>query len=265
MVEVREKTPTDEVTGLPYCFAPNPDLAPIPRRGELNLVRLGDWNHQFPRANVLRSEHRVLEGLGKLALLNLRGQWVSYEHHHYRYNIEFDDPDYPANEQQLFTTLVMGVAGDVPEGALDFSGAKTKIRKIKPEERRLLWESGQIKIISESAVREYLREYVFQQDLDHLRINEIDEFLHTYDYDKRIYLAHALSAKIVERAVEPIESIYTERRKKGLLHPAAPNNVRDFVKPKLSASRFGPVFSELQKTLGAHKRQLKAEQEPLAA
>ena len=259
------ETPVDAMSGLPLCFAPNHNLPPIPFAGQRNWNRQGEWNHQYPRVEVLHGANPALKGLGRMALLNLRWQWVTYNDHHEGYNPNFIGPKQPATPEQLASTIVMGMAGYIPEESLDFSGTEPKIRNLTAEERRLLWESGQVRVGSETEVRQYLFQYVFSQGVDHIRERELDEFLHTYNLERRIHLGHCLSAKIIERAVEPLEPMYSQARKDGLLATYAATNPRDFVKPMLtSGRRFKRVFDALHKKLGPYNRQLK-QHESLAA
>lgn len=262
-------TPIDEATGLPWCFAPNPYLPPAPKPNEPNYDRSAEWNHQFPKVEVIYGGNPVLEGLGRMALLNLRHQWVGFNDHHIGYNPNFIGPLQPATTSRFAATIVMGLAGYVPEFSLDFSVSKPRERRLTPEERRFLWESGQLKVACESEVVHYLFDYVFQQDVDHIRETEMDEFLHTFDLQRRIFLGHTLAAKIIERAVEPFNGVYATAHKQGLLQLRGPRSScvrppthpRDLVKGMItSGRRFGKVYSELHKKLGSANRVRKMDQ-----
>jgi hypothetical protein len=256
-------TPIDESTGLPWCFAPNPNLPPIPTGTNEN--RDGEWNHMFPKVEVLYGDNPVLDGLGRMALLNLRHQWVEFNDHHYGYNPNYIGPLQPATHRRLAATVIMGLAGFVPEYALNFKNDKPTTQRLAPEERRILWESGQLKVASEGDALKYLGWYIFEQDVDHIRPTEIDEFLHTFNLERRIHLGHCLTAKIIERAIEPVDGIYAKAYKQGALAipdlagkiNRPPKSPRDLVKHKLtSGRRFGSVYNELHRKLGAHRRKL---------
>ena len=258
-------TPIDEMSGLPWCFAPNLDLSPPPRGA--NYARKGEWNHMFPRVEVVYSDNPALEGLGRMALLNLRHQWVEFNDHHYGYNPNFIGPKQPATARRLAGTLVFGLAHFVPEYAISFKGDKPKARRLTVEERLWYWESGQLKVADEGSVVSCLSEYVLSQEADHIHPNEIEEFLHTFNTERRIHLGHRLAAKMIERAIEPFEPMYAKARKQDLLmtfdmqtHELRPpsRNPRDLVKQKLTSGRkFGRFESELRRRLGAHNRQRK--------
>lgn len=252
------QTPVDEFSGVPYCFAAPESLAPVAAKGA-NLDRRGDWNHMFPKYEVKTSDSPVLQDdLAKLALISARVQWVDYDQHHYVYNPQFVGPPHPQDEEALATTLVMTEAGFVPEMAIDLSGSEPRVVGQTLAQRHEFWLSGQVRAWDVVAVRKWLFGYVFRQEVDHIRESELDEFLHTFNLERRIHLGHCLAAKMVERAVEPIDAVYSTARKQGLLPVAATANIRDFVKPRLTPGKgFGPVFSALHQKLGSYNRERK--------
>ncbi len=250
------QTPIDEFSGLPYCFAASADLAPVAPKG-MNHDRHGDWNHVFPRYEVRTSDSPALQDdMAKLALISSRVQWVDYDQHHEVYNHQFVGPPQPQTEEALATTLVMAEAGFIPEMAIDLSDGEPRVVGQTLAERHEFLLSGQVRAWDKVAVRKWLFGYVFRQEVDHIRENELDEFLHTFDLERRIQLGHLLAAKMVERAVEPIDAVYSTARKQGLLPMGATTNIRDFVKPRLTPGRsFGPVFSALHQKLGSYNRE----------
>lgn len=251
------ETPTDDTTGLPWCFAPNPDLQPVSKRA--GIAQAGEWNHQFPKVEARYSANPILSDLGRKALEGLRWQWVDYDDHHLGYNLEFRGPRQPATRKQLATTMLFGRAGFIPEFALDFSGDRAKERRLHAEERKYLWESGQVRVADPGLIDKFLFEFVFSHDVDHIREREIDEFLHTRQYERRIYLAHSISAKLIERAFEPMQETYQVAKRDGGLFFQAPNHVRDLVKAYVASGRkFGPATSALSARLGQYNRELGA-------
>jgi hypothetical protein len=249
-------TPTDIETGLPYCFLPPPDLPPAPSAGFRNIERHADWNHQFPKSDIRHSDIPVITDVGGLALQNLRVQWVDYDQHHKIYNFQFAGPVQPRSNSELFKTLVMGLAGSIPEMALDLSGDEPREVGLTPSQRHELWLSGQVRPCDARSVYTYLFNHVFEQDVDHIRFLELEEFLQTCNHQRKLYLGHCLAAKLVERAVEPIESVY----RSAALNPLVPVHPRDFVKRHLTPSRFGPVINELHRVLGSERRRVRSEQ-----
>lgn len=251
------ETPID-YTGLPFCFAPYENLAPVVPQGEINRDRLADWNHMFPKYEIHTSNSPVLqEDLGRLALQNARVQWVDYSQHHDKYNHWFKGPKQPQTSEDLFKTLVMATAGYIPAKAIDLSGDDPKIVELTNSQRKFLWMSGQVRQYDESSVRSYLFDYALSQDVDHIHERSLDEFLHTFNLEKKIHLGHCIAAKIVERAVEPIEYIYSTAQRSELLKPGLPKHPRDYVKHRMipSPHRFGRVMNILSMRLGAYNRE----------
>jgi hypothetical protein len=252
-------TPHDEATGLPYCFAPNPDLPAVQVSGVPNIERLADWNHMMPKYEVRTFGNEALGDIGKMALEGARVQWVDYNDHHYKYNFWFDGPEQPQDKEQLFQYLVMAEAGYVPAGAIDMSGNEPEVVELSVEERRALWESGQVRVYDKSIVRKFLFDYVFEQDLEHFSnkdLRKLREFLRTFDYERRIYLGCSLAARMIERAIDPVGGVYSTARAEESLPSYLPNNPRDLVKQSLLApNKVGTVISEMSKKGGAFYRQ----------
>lgn len=249
-------TPVDELTGLPACFAPTEGLVPVPGPDDKNIDRPADWNHMFPRFEVMNNPESAFGQVGKIALMNLRAQWVEWHQHHDVYNYNFVGPKQPLTEAELARTSLFGLSGEVPEIAIDLSGFSPKQVGLTMKQRKHLWESGQVKVLSEGDVRKFLFEYVMQQDVDHIRTGELMEFLREMDMGRRIYKAHCLAAKIVERAVAPFQDEYSEFRLQSVNGETLPTNPRDFLKQKLIPRHAkGKLVSILNKKLGAFRRE----------
>jgi hypothetical protein len=257
--------PIDEVTGLPYCFVPGDDLVPVVPRGS-NIVRLGDWDHHYPKVETKFGANPILQEEGaSLALMNLRVQWTNYDEHHNFWNdAPMIGPMQPASRQQLAATLLFGMSGYIPEIGLNLRNRKLEEQKLSNYTRRFLVESGQVRIADESTTLSYLRSYVMSQEVDHIKETELDEFLRTLSLSRRIYLGHCLAAKIIDRAVEPFDATYALAQKQGLLTVKdsvrgssgyAPTNPRDLLKAKLTQGRrFGPIMNALAHRLAEHRK-----------
>lgn len=259
----RLDTPVDIYTGLPAVFLPPDNLPPPPRPGQQNLDRRADWNHHFPKFEVRSNSNLVISGLGELALLNSRKQWVDFIQHHEIYNYEYNGPRQPETEDELFRTSVFALAGYIPEEAIDLSKPESmRSAKVDEQTRRKLWETGQVRVVDQHSVRNYLFWHVLQQDANHLQLEKVQELLSgNTSYETKIYLAHAIAAKVVERAVEPIAPIYEDLRRRHLLHPGAEKKARDFVKPRLIVGhRSGRMVDAMIKKAGAHNRAIQAAQ-----
>lgn len=259
--------PIDLATGLPYCFVPNPDLPPV-MWPQPNIERIADWDHQYPRVETRYGNNPVLLRYGaNLALMNLRIQWTMFDEHHEVWNNSaFIGPMQPGNAKQLAATMLFGISGYIPPIGLNLQSGTPVEQKLTDDERRFLWESKQVRIACESPVLSYLRAYVLSQEVDHIQDRQVDEFLHTFDLERRVYLGHCLAAKVIERAVEPFDQAYTAAHKRGLLSirddtsgalGPAPPNPRDLLKSKLTRGRrFGPVMDALLQRLASYRKSL---------
>lgn len=256
-------TPTDH-TGLPFCFAPT---AGLPRPGSYPVDRLhpaADLNHQFPKHNVQTGDHPVLtDDVARTALSQLRVQWVDYRQHHGPYNHLFADPVYPETPQALFQTLAAGDAGYVPEQAIDLSGKVPKIIGLTKKQRKWLWTSGQVRTSCPSAVRGYMRRYVIEQDVDHIDRGKVEDFIYVAEREERVRLAQELAVQVTERAAEPIEPVFQEARREGVLtyvqvgsvKKGVPNNSRDLLLATLwGANAFGRMQADLHARLAREDR-----------
>lgn len=261
--------PIDEVTGLPYCFAPNPDLPDVVPRGQ-NLARAGDLDHQYPQVETKHGANPVLDlPYARMALMNLRLQWSTFEDHHDRWNrYPVIGPMQPGTPEQLAATLVFGLSGYVPPMALRLDDDSFSQVRLSNRDRWRMWESGQLFVANEGAVVGYLRSFVLVQEVDHIKENELDEFLCTQNRARKIELARILASKVVERAVEPFEAAYTQMHRQGVLSVRdplrqkivrAPATPGDLVNDKLtSGRRLGQIIDPLAQRLAQRRRVLRA-------
>jgi len=259
--------PIDELTGLPYCFAPNPDLPAVLPRGQ-NHLREGDLDHHFPKVETKHGGNPVLElPFARMALMNLRVQWSTFEDHHDKWNkLPVIGPMQPRTPQQLAATVLFGLSMYIPPVALTLHNDHFVETWLDALERSRMVESGQIQVANEQEGINYLQWYVMAQEVDHIKQVQLDEFLHTFNRERKIYLAHTLAAKIVERAVEPFEGAYTKAYKQGMLSVRqasgvvrAPANPRDLVKAKLTTGRrFGVIMDAMAHRLAGHRDALLA-------
>lgn len=265
--ETRLVTPTDH-TGLPYCFAPTAQLPEVRAKAirDKNLPfegRLADLNHQFPKYEVATSTDPVLTELGKRALTGCRVQWVDYWQHHGPYNNLFVGPDLPTTKEHLFRTIVMASAGYIPGHAIDLSGYEPKITRLTNKERKWLWTSGQVDVMCQTDISQFLLNYVLDSDLSHVDQVMLEEFIYSHDYDRRLKLGHALAAQAVETLIEPVEGMYRSAKKNNLLtfvrvgarKESTPDSARELVKKKLAAgANFNRVYNALIHRLAQEPR-----------
>lgn len=266
-------TPVDTLSGIPLCFVPCPDLPP-PGTPPVNGIRVGDWNHVTPRSDIHASTHPLHDEMTKRALLGMRIQWVPFDWHHEEYNPRFSGPELPVTRESLAAAFILALGNYIPPMALNFSNDEPTVDELSRQERLTLLTSGQVRMSDELSVVSWLRRYMFEQSVDHVRRDKLERFLYTFDDRERIDLTHYLGAKIIERAVEPIDAIYREAWRTGGLPPGAPRHSRDIVKQALMRGRrLGPVASEMHRRFRPHGRSrtewleewLASRQEPVVA
>jgi hypothetical protein len=218
-------TPVDELTGLPLPLAPPDYLLPLNRYDEAN------WHHHaHPRRSPL------LQGMAGIAVRNVRLQLAELGEHN-KYHQNYFGPPLPETPEAQFSYTVMAAAGYVPPAAIEVNGRKPKIVSIDHEQRNRLWQSGELKVASLESVRKFLKDYVLAQDTSHLHENVIDEFLHTPDVERKQYLGNLLLAKVIERAVEPVDNPYRYAYREGLIPSAWPTKANSFVSSAIGRAK----------------------------
>lgn len=75
-------------------------------------------------------------------------------------------------------------------------------------------------------VRDFLRDYVLRQSLDHLRGNKIDQFLNTSDQEKKARLGTWLLALAAGKAAHDVQPVYRQLKQENRLHPNMPTDAR---------------------------------------
>jgi hypothetical protein len=238
-------TPSD-ATGLPSCFAPTCKLPKPIQKLQPDAKRIADLNHMFPKYEVHTSASPALQTAeAKAALIGARGQWVPFEQHHGPYNTLFAGPRQPQTTAELLKTLTFAAAGFVPEQAIDLSGDEPKLVGLTKKQRKWLWTSGEVKVINPADVSRFLLRTVLATEADHIPQIEVEEFLYTFDYERKLSLATSIAAKIVARAAEPIEQAYKNVQRQNVLtfirvgnqKFPVPDNPRDLLQVKLVAGR----------------------------
>jgi len=177
--------PVELETGIPLSIAPRNDL---PKPGILGEG--ANWHHPLhPRT---RKEARTNSGK---ALLVSRVQWTNIHdhvsHHHYFDEYMTKEWEFPETIDREFGMTVLLSAGYIPPRAIKTSFLGPEYVELSEETRNKMWESGIIKVSSESMVYEFLKEYTLRQKIENL-VTEIDieEFLFTADVIRRVMLGN---------------------------------------------------------------------------
>jgi hypothetical protein len=234
-----EFTPVDEI-GVPLPIAP-PEML-LPKNSPE-----ADWHHHMHPKRDPR-----LDDVGGFALRNARIQLSSYDTHHNRYHREFFGPPIPDTAEEKFGLTVLLAAGYLPNGVIDFRKRKTFFRQMRPDEKQRFWASGEMRIGSETHIRNFLTEYTLAQDISHVDDWTVDEFLYTEDPERKRFLGHWLLAQAIEKATEPISGLYEHALKKERLGADKPTKVASLVAVQLgNVRRRDTLLPQLEQKLVA--------------
>lgn len=220
-------TPMDRLAGLPLPIVPaeNPVAA--------------DWHHHFhPKKSPL------LKGdLGAQAVRAVRLQRTDGNDHD-EYHRIYAGPPLPETDEERFATIIMAVAGYVPEHGISVRNRKPKVVKMKEEQRRHLQTSGDIKVGCQDLIRGFLRQYVMSQPIEGISLSDlaIEEFITTENQDRRLLIGHNILAQITDLATESVDETYWRANRQNLLLPGLPPNVRRFAKISLGNLRHRTVL-----------------------
>lgn len=256
-----EYTPADPISGLPLLIMPDERVVPV-LRGDAPAVYpetgqvIADWNHAFHPAREV-----VHDGFGGDALRNARIQLVMRTTHN-AYHAAYYGPELPTNPTERFRATVLCAAGYIPLQALRFRRfGDPKIVDLRQPHVERLHTSGEVRVASISAVQKFMKDFVMQQPVDHIRPDVIDDFLaidpcqSPDDARRRRYLAHLLLSLVIDRTEGTLERPYTFARSYELLSPGLPTRPGDFVRSLITRSNSGArnITRELVKKFTAYR------------
>lgn len=225
-------TPRDPEFGLPLPIAPSED-GPLPHEAlEAN------WHHHWHPES-----HPVLQNLGGLALRHSRVQLVDPAYHNMgtrAYHRYYAGPVIPESPEEQFREVVLACAGLIPAKGLDMSGDEPREVWLSPRQVEILHTRDdrlpfdyRYFRYSYNEVREFLTDYVLSQELMHVRLGDIDEFLHTRRESVKRKLGEKLLREQVNTATQAVCPDYKRAFREGLLHPLMPRGPQPLVRYKL--------------------------------
>lgn len=218
-------SPVDEVTGVPLLLHP----AENPKDRHLYP---DDKHHPWHPKNSPLVKTGTTAGE---ALRASRVQVASYYVHHLEYHRNYFGPELPTDDASRFKLIVLTAAGYIPERAVVFnSPRKPRTLKLTSEERINIWESNLIKVDCPDSVRNFLKEYSFNQDFSDVKESAIDEFLNTNNRVKKWELGNALLANSVYKATMPLRGVFEQAYKSELIPPVRTKRVTKFVMDALN-------------------------------
>ncbi|HEU4914736.1 MAG TPA: hypothetical protein VFT16_05055 [Candidatus Saccharimonadales bacterium] len=256
-----EYTPADPISGLPLLIVPDERVVPI-LHGEAPAADHGtgqviaDWNHVFHPAREV-----VHDGFGGDALRNARIQLVMRATHN-AYHAAYYGPKLPANPTERFRATVLCAAGYIPLQALRFRRfGDPKVVDLRQPQIERLHTSQEVRVASFSVVQKFMKDFVMQQPVDHIRPDVIDDFLaidpgqSPDDARRRRYLAHLLLSLVIDRTEDTLERPYSFARSYELLSPGLPTRPGDFVHSFIARSNSSArgITRELVKKFTAYR------------
>jgi len=228
-------TPMDEFTGLPLPIAPRCEYVP------LHQPDIADIHHGVhPRSDAR------LKTLGGSAFRNCQIQILErdlhnegpFAYHRFIYGLE----DIPTDDTDIFTRCVTAVAGYTPLEVIDLTTGELLRRPITRREYDYLRTPSEddqfgYRYIGYryEPIRDFFRQYVRQQRLDHIRPGRIDEFLNTQNGEDKLKIGRFLLRNAAAVAGDRARDKYTQMLRSNLLHPAMPTDVHDLVYYKLGS------------------------------
>lgn len=243
-------TPVDERTGLPYLIAPEQYVLPLNNPGIANRHHL--WHP---------SSDPLFETVAGAALRVSMLQTVEADLHNFgsrAYHKIYKGPELPQTTQEIFKRCVLACAGVLPSGVID-------LRDGEPIERAMAQkECDYFRTLSPSdefgyryirygyeQVRDFLVEFVTQQDLSHITPVRIEEFLETKDVERKRTIGMLLLFGAIAVASDPIREPYFTLKREDRLHPRMPSEPQTLVRHKLghAPERLEKIVSRLEENL----------------
>jgi hypothetical protein len=230
-----EQTPADQKSGLPLPILP------------FENAHETSWHHHAHPRNV-----KALKEAGGMVVRTVRVQQVAGPSGaaifdeagrvdakygpHQRYHLFYGGPPLPETRREQFEYCVWASAGYVPKEALDVSGDSPEIVSMTSE-KILLLKDRDLNISDRSTLSAFLKDYLFDQDLSHVKGEMIDEFVSTNDDSRKRFLGHWLLAQASEKATEPLEPTFREAYKVGLVKPSVSAKVANVVRIGLGTQK----------------------------
>lgn len=254
-----EITPADPISGLPLLIAPEERALFILNGHEPSYDEYGrptaDWNHVFhPGRQVLSG------GDGSAAVRNARLQLVLRSTHD-EYHAAYYGPELPATVPNRFKTAVLCAAGYIPMQAIKFGSQGPRVVNLSSLEREQLRTSGEVKMASFSVVQRFMRDFVLNQPVDHIKPRTINQFLRIDPSEspdsakKHRYLTHLLLSLVIDRVEDDLINPYAFAYGYDLLKPDAPARPDHFVQSVLTPNRKNTrgIAKELTRKLLVHR------------
>jgi hypothetical protein len=249
----------DDLTGIPWAFAPSPQLPRDHKRGELDGVLIADWHHAaHPRTKLEDGTD------AEKAVRHASIQWTLRKEHD-AYHLAKLQPLLPKTERESFIYVAARAARYITPRAIEFveEGGRLlpKNRYMNIKERNRIWGENQIKVESHSKVRSFLTSYVLEKSLQEpsTETRELrDKYLEKPELLSIVLLRSLVNIALTESG---FDKIYTQARKKNLIPADSYVKPENLMISRLLPASFGYNLSRanelvLQRLEGAEMRTL---------
>lgn len=229
-------TPTDERTGLPYLIAPEEYWLPTDNGVVANKHHL--WHP---------SNAEVFETLEGAALRASMLQAVEADLHNYgarSYHRFYTGPELPRTKDEIFGRCILACAGVLPGGVIDLRSGEPVERTMTRRERNYFRtassedEFGYRYIrYGYEQIKNFLTDYVLDQQLNHIKPIRIEEFLFTKDLERKNKIGMLLLSSAIAVASEGVRDSYIVLRRENELHPRMPKEPQTLIRYKLGHTK----------------------------
>lgn len=151
---------------------------------------------------------------------------------HNRYHRDFSNSVHPKNIHQRAATLIMDLAGYLPQQIIDTRNRNTRIRKMTETEKLALQSPGIMKVESgyQNLITTFLARYIVEYGLSEVISHKaVDMFLETNDPDEKLRAGFAIVSLAASVVVDPVEPVYQTARATGAIPHNKPASVRRLV------------------------------------
>jgi hypothetical protein len=250
-----EPTPCEEVGNIriAYSVVPYDDL-PTGQTSEHHTAHPRSRDELAIEDGLIARIVRVQTVQGHSGSIRVGEVPQSYHQAHQRYHYFYSGPEWlPVTEDEQAEYAIWAALPYVPEYGLDVSGAKPKLKKLKPEQIRRL-QNRELKVTNEALLRRFLRTYAAKKGAPYIEGNIIDEFVSLNpDTKKNLERKQALGRAILGQASEvvadPIEKDFRRAHKLGLIHPKLGSIAAQVLYSRVASGNQTKLVNQLQLTL----------------
>lgn len=191
----------------------------------------------------------LLTGVGGIAtrhsMIQETSLWLHEQHH--EYYRESPTP-LPTNSDEQFDYVAWAELGYIPTHGVDYVNGRPIIKKLTEEHRVRL--RSEIRVSSNASVRRFMAHHIVGQDLSHIDIDRLYEFLYADSLDEKLNGGKWLFDRATEVATDRLRSKYKKAFSTGLVDwshgPKLSEAISNSVFPSQSSQK---IFQALRANL----------------